>query len=82
MKYETIGGEIKDTRPVLCRLAELKSEDIFTNKNHHGKWKVIGKCVFNASAGSATRTCLHIDTNMPEQKLCRMDIVRLLESEK
>jgi hypothetical protein len=80
MKYETIGGDIKDSRPVLCRLSELKIGDTFTNKNHHGKWKVIGKCVFNASSGSATRTCLNIDTNMPEQKLCRMDVVRFLEN--
>jgi hypothetical protein len=82
MKYETMGGDIRDTGQALTTLKELNREDVFTNKAGKGRWRVLAQsCIFNRTAGSSTRACLNLETGKQEQKLCRIE-VRKIEDKK
>lgn len=78
MKYETVGGQIKDTEAGKTILRFLRMGDRFTNKNRKGLWEVIGeKCKFNGPAGSATRSVRNLNTGLIEYKLCRIEVIKL-----
>jgi hypothetical protein len=78
MKYETMGGAVKDTNDQFIRLAELKPGDRFRSRTGEQIYQVIDeRCKFNARAGAATRGCLNTRTNMPEAKLCRIEVIKL-----
>jgi hypothetical protein len=78
MKYETMGGGVKDTNEAVVRLSELRPGERFTSKSGKTVFVVIDqKCRFNRSAGSATRACLNTQTNMPENKLCRIEVIKV-----
>lgn len=78
MKYETIGGGVKDTYDGLTVLRFLRIGDRFTNKNRKGKWEVMDEqCNWNGQAGSPTRRCRNIITKQVEHKLCRIEVIKL-----
>lgn len=78
MKYETIGGQVKDTEANKTILRDLRMGDRFTNKNHEGLFEVWSeKCVFNGAAGSATRKVKNLKTGQFENKLCRIAVIKL-----
>lgn len=78
MKYETIGGKLKDTDEGLMTIRELRIGDRFTSRKRVGLFEVWNnKCVFNRNAGSSTRKCKNLNTGLFEHKLCRIQVIRV-----
>jgi hypothetical protein len=77
MKYETMGGEVRDTTTTKLYLRDLKVGEKFTNKGATGKWLVLGLCKFNAQSGSPTRLCEDLKTGERVQKQCRVEVLSI-----
>jgi hypothetical protein len=78
MKYETIGGELKDTGEVFMCLRDLQVGDKFKTKSSKHVFEVSGyKCIFSLSAGSSVRQCVNLTNGSVESKLCRIAVQKL-----
>lgn len=81
MKYETIGGETKDTEIDFVEVRSLAVGEYFKTKSK-SVFQVTGeKCVFSR-AGSSTRRCLNITEGIYEWKLCRLKVHKIKAPEK
>lgn len=77
MKYETIGGKIKDTQDNVVLLRYLKIGDRFKTKSSKDIFEVRGeKCVYS-EIGSPTRRCKNLTSGGVEHKLCRIEVTKL-----
>jgi len=75
MKYETIGGDEKDTDDLIIIVRHLRIGDRFKTKSSKHLFEVWDdKCRFSGSVGSAVRKCKNLDTGAFEYKLCRMSV--------
>lgn len=78
MKYETIGGTLKDTDHSKTILRHLSVGDRFTSKSGKGLFEVWDeKCRYNGPAGSPTRKCKNLNTGLVEHKLCRIEVIKV-----
>jgi hypothetical protein len=78
MKYETIGGKIKDTDRNETTVRELRIGDRFKTKSSKHVFEVWNeKCDYNTIAGSSTRKCKNITIGLFEHKLCRLSVTKL-----
>lgn len=77
MKYETIGGAIKDTSDNLTTLRFLRVGDKFRIKSSGSIFEVRGeKCIFNPG-GSPLRRCKNLTSGGYEFKLCRTTVIKV-----